>query len=413
MNTYYNLPEEVKYCKYCLMSNQRPNMCAEHYNTKDQKKEIIKFHGDVCDACKFRSKKKDIDWKKKEHEFKELLDKYRSKNGSYDVVVPGSGGKDSFYVAYQLKYKYNMNPITCTFAPHIYTPVGFNNFENWINSGFSNYKFSPDGDVHRIMTRLSLENILHPFQPWILGQKNFPTKFAELIKIPLIVYGENPAEYGNRHENITEDMNKEWFTCKDPSKIFLAGYPIKKLKQDLGFSEAQLEPYIPINEKKFDDANIKYISFSYYHDWHPQKNYYFTVENSKNFKTSSERSVGTYTTNASLDDKVDDLHYYTSYIKFGLGRVHYDVAQEIRLGDITYDEGKELINRYNGEYPDRWFDDLKEYLSINPNKHPNIRKFIENPTFNKEYFNNLCDKYRSPHLWEKKNNMFIPKFRIT
>ena len=61
-----------------------------------------------------------------------------------------------------------------------------------------------------------------------------------------------------------------------------------------------------------------------------------------------------------------------------------------------------MINRYNGEYPDRWFDDLKEYLSINPNKHPNIRKFIENPTFNKEYFNNLCDKYRSPHLWEKK-----------
>ena len=58
MNTYYNLPEEVKYCRYCLMSNQRPNMCAEHYNTKEQKKEIIKFHGDICDACKFKEKKK-------------------------------------------------------------------------------------------------------------------------------------------------------------------------------------------------------------------------------------------------------------------------------------------------------------------------------------------------------------------
>ena len=187
MNTYYNLPEEVKYCKYCLMSNQRPNMCAEHYNTKEQKKEIIKFHGDVCDACKFKEKKIDIDWEERESEFRKLLDKYRSKNGSYDVVVPGSGGKDSFYVSYLLKYKYKMNPITCTFSPHIYTPVGFNNFENWINTGFSNYKFSPDGDVHRIMTRLSLENILHPFQPWILGQKNFPTKFAEMIKIPLTI----------------------------------------------------------------------------------------------------------------------------------------------------------------------------------------------------------------------------------
>ena len=74
-------------------------------------------------------------------------------------------------------------------------------------------------------------------------------------------------------------------------------------------------------------------------------------QNSENFQTSAERTVGTYTTNSSLDDKVDDLHYYTSYIKFGLGRVHYDVAQEIRMGDITYEEGKELISKYNGEYP--------------------------------------------------------------
>ena len=48
------------------MSNQRPNMCAEHYNTKEQKKEIIKFHGDVCDACKFKEKKKMILIGKKE-----------------------------------------------------------------------------------------------------------------------------------------------------------------------------------------------------------------------------------------------------------------------------------------------------------------------------------------------------------
>jgi hypothetical protein len=231
-----------------------------------------------------------------------------------------------------------------------------------------------------------------------------------MIKIPLIIYGENPAEYGNRHENITEDMNREWFTCSDPHKVFIAGYPVQELKKNLEFTDAQLEPYIPLTEKKFDDAKLKYISFSHYHEWHPQKNYYFTIENSENFQTSAERTVGTYTTNASLDDKVDDLHYYTSYIKFGLGRVHYDVAQEIRMGDITYEEGKELISKYNGEYPDRWFEDLKQYLSINPNKHPNIRKLIENPTFNKEIFNKLCDKYRSPHLWEKKNDKYVAKF---
>ena len=39
---------------------------------------------------------------------------------------------------------------------------------------------------------------------------------------------------------------------------------------------------------------------------------------------------------------MDDLYYYTCFIKFGLGKVHYDVAVEIRNGDITKEEGKNL-----------------------------------------------------------------------
>ena len=120
MKTFYNLPEKIIYCKNCLMSNQRPNMCSEHYNTVEQKKTTIKFHDDICDACRFNDQKKEIDWEKRENDLKRLLDKYRSKDGSYDVIVPGSGGKDSFYAAHILK-KYNMNPLTCTFAPNIYT----------------------------------------------------------------------------------------------------------------------------------------------------------------------------------------------------------------------------------------------------------------------------------------------------
>ena len=153
------------------MSNQRPNMCSEHYNTSEQNKDTTKFHDEICDACKYSAQKKEIDWEERENKFKILLDKYRSRNGSYDVVVPGSGGKDSFYAAHVLKYKYKMNPITCTFAPNIYTKWGYDNFTNWIDSGFSNYKFTADGEIHRLITRLAIENILHPFQPWILGQK--------------------------------------------------------------------------------------------------------------------------------------------------------------------------------------------------------------------------------------------------
>ena len=58
----------------------------------------------------------------------ELLAPYRSRNGSYDCLVPGSGGKDSVYQAHTLMTKYGMHPLTVTWAPHLYTDVGWRNF---------------------------------------------------------------------------------------------------------------------------------------------------------------------------------------------------------------------------------------------------------------------------------------------
>ena len=142
----YGLPDKIEYCKVCLMSNQRPNMCDEHNNQLKQKKVGIYFEDGICEACiNNKNKNKNIDWEKREYDLRSILDKYRSRNGNYDVVLPGSGGKDSFFVSHILKYKYKMNPITCTFAPNIYTRWGRNNFDNWINTGFPNYLFTSNG----------------------------------------------------------------------------------------------------------------------------------------------------------------------------------------------------------------------------------------------------------------------------
>ena len=62
---------------------------------------------------------------RREKELVDLLNQYKKKDGSYDVLIPGSGGKDSIFVASLLKEKYGMNPLTCTWAPHMYTDVGW------------------------------------------------------------------------------------------------------------------------------------------------------------------------------------------------------------------------------------------------------------------------------------------------
>jgi len=402
----YGLPKIVEYCSECLMSNQRPNMCPEHYHAKETPKSTIKFENGLCDGCKLAKQKKEIDWEQREQELKLLLDKYRSRNSSYDVVVPGSGGKDSFYVSHLLKYKYNMNPITCTFAPNIYTKWGLENFYSWLDEGFANYKFTCNTKIHKLITRISLENLLHPFQPWILGQKNFPLKFSKQMKIPLIFYGENPAEYGNPNEEYYDNMNMEWHSCEDVDKIYIAGLPIKKIKDKFNLSISDLEPYIPITFNDFRINKIKCVALSYFKNWHPQENYYYTVQNS-NFHPSPERTAGTYSKYSSIDDKIDDLHYFTAKIKFGIGRTHYDVAQEIRSNDITTEEGRSLIKKYDGEYPERFEKEIFTYLSLDKNLYSDQISNFEFMNIDKDYFLNLCDNFRSSHIWKKTNSGWV------
>ena len=197
----YGLPEDVVFCSKCVMSNQRPQSVVEFKNTSNQKFGLnIDPNSNVCDACNYNETKQKIDWNKREDELLELLKKYRKSSG-YDCVVPGSGGKDSAYTAHVLKYKYGMNPLTVTWAPHMYTDIGWKNFDNWIKvGGFDNILFSPNGKVHRLLTKLAFKNLLHPFQPFIIGQKIIGPLIALKFNIPLIFYGENQAEYGNAVE---------------------------------------------------------------------------------------------------------------------------------------------------------------------------------------------------------------------
>ncbi len=91
-----------------------------------------------------------------------------------------------------------MHPLTCTWPPTIYTDYGHRNFRNWLDEGgFDNVTFKPNGRVHRLLTKLAIQNLLHPFQTFILGQKNLAPKIAAHYRIDLVFYGENEAEYGN------------------------------------------------------------------------------------------------------------------------------------------------------------------------------------------------------------------------
>ncbi len=408
-SAWYGLPDKVKYCKTCVISNQRPNSAVEFKHNRDSKKDTIQFDDKgICDACQVAERKrKEIDWKLREKELRELCDKHRRTDGQYDCLVPGSGGKDSFYTAHKLKYEYGMHPLTVTWAPNMYTDWGWNNFNSWIAAGFDNFLHTPNPKTHRLLTRLSVENIFHPFHVFMLGQKSLAPKLALNFNIPLIFYGENEAEYGNPLAS-SEKAKRDWqyYASPDHANLFIGGVSVDELISEYGMELTDLRPYLPADANQLSEREVDVHYLGYYLKWHPQGSYYYAVENSS-FIASPERTQGTYSKYNSIDDKIDDIHYYCTYIKFGIGRATYDAAQEIRSGEITREEGVALVQKFDGEYPDRFEKEILKYLSINEEEFPKAFNNFSHAKMTKEYLFSIADRFRSPHLWCNKQGEWV------
>lgn len=364
----YGLPETIIFCQRCTISNQRPRITFDEEG--------------VCSACRFAEHKQtNIEWETRERELQELCDRHRKSTGEYDVVVPCSGGKDGGFVAHQLKYKYGMNPLTVTWAPHLYTDIGWKNLQNFVHvGGFDNVLGQVNGPVHRKMTRLAFLHLGDGFQPFIYGQTNFPLRMAVQHGISLIMYGENgEVEYGGDMKN----ANRPTREIADHDKHYFSGMP-PEFWTEHGISEKEIWPYrAPAHQDIL--ANKTEIHFlSYYKYWDPQENFYYCVDNT-GFSPHSERSEGTYSKYASLDDKTDGFHYYLGFIKFGIGRATSDTAHEIRDKRITREEGVALVKKYDGEFPKRYFRDFLEYCDITEDE-----------------FWRVIDSWRSDHIWDRK-----------
>lgn len=384
----YGLPLQVRFCSRCVISNQRPSSTVEYGHTAESVKQTIHFDSEgVCDACRVAEQKALVNWDAREEELRELLERYRSNSGAHDCIVPGSGGKDSFYAAHVLKHRFGMHPLTVTWAPHLYTEWGWRNHRRWIDAGFDNYMLTPNGNTHRLLTRLAVENLFHPFQPFIIGQKAMAPKLATLFGIPLVFYGENEAEYGDPKDRTATALRPSDYHAYRQD-MYLGGVHVSELRKTYGLTEADLEPYLPALPENLLEAGVSVHYLGYYLKWHPQACYYYACEQG-GFECSPERTPGTYSKYSSIDDKVDDLHYYTTYIKFGIGRATYDASQEIRSGDIDREEGVALVRRFDGEWPARFENELMRYLSV-----PGL------PEMTKGRFLDLAESFKSPHLWD-------------
>lgn len=381
------LPKEVRFCSNCVVSNQRPRTIFDEKG--------------ICSACRWAYEKDhSVDWEKREKELQILCDKYRSKDGSWDVVVPGSGGKDSSFVAHQLKQRYGMHPLCVTWSPFEYTEIGWQNLQSFVNSGFDNILGQPNGVLHRKLTRLAFELKGDAWEPFTYGQKAWAFHIAVRFGIKLIFYGENgELEYGgsekykNRPSEGTEEWEYEYFKGASVDTLAKIGLERGILKPEEVQGNA-LQLYKAPHPDLIRQTNAEMHWYSYYNKWVPQENWYYAAKHVRFEANPEGRSEGTYTKYVSLDDKADGFHWYLSYMKFGMCRASRDAQTDIRRHHITREEGVRLVRRFDGEFPQRHFRWFLDYMGVT-----------------EEFFWQVMDMYRSKsNVWEKVNGDWRMKY---
>ena len=393
-------PLEIRFCRRCVVSNQRPRIVFDEEG--------------VCSACRYAERKNlppaydadglvhgsvrsagGIDWPMREAALIDLLKRHKRKAG-YDVVAPCSGGKDSATVAHKLKHTYGMRPLCVKWAPFLYTDIGRKNLDSFIHSGFDVMVMHPNGIIHRKLARLSFEYLGDPFQPFVFGQLAYPMHMALRFNVPLVFYGENgEAEYGGD----PSANDKPCWDRDDWERVYLKGAGVEKLIK-IGLELGAISPQEadeasefyslpPLNEMEAQGVQFHWLG--HYLKWHPQANYYYATEHT-GFECNTERSEGTYSKYASLDDKMDGIHYYMAYVKFGIGRATSDAAHEVRDGEITREEAVALVDRYDGEVPSKHMTECQEYMGVDNN-----------------HFWKVARRFHKPHVWLHQNGSWEPR----
>ena len=337
----------MQFCSKCIMPATRPEQV---------------FVDGVCDAClSATDKHNEIDWDKREQEFRELLNKYRGDGSVYDCIIPVSGGKDSCYQAIVMRDKYGMNPLCVTHTPCELTEVGLKNLNFLRDQGFDLLQVSGNRKYYKELVRIGFFKLGDCCWPEHIGIFTAPVRVAVNYKIPLLIWGENSQfEYGGpatHKENNFLDRN--WL-----EQFQMSGHRLKDVVND-GVDLDDIKTLIYPSDEEVHAVGVTGLFLGYFEKWDSKRN--FDMCHDLGWSKNPDGPVeGAYNDIENLDCKwIGGLHDYMKFIKYGYGRATDQICIEIRAGRMTRNEGiLALKNSTEGEIPRKYMPDFLDYLGI-------------------------------------------------
>lgn len=370
-------PTSVVWCSNCLNMSTRPRITFDHRGW--------------CNACQWMEEKKTLDWQSRGRELAVILDKYRSRNGGFDCIVPVSGGKDGSYVSHQLKHEYGMHPLAVTITPALSLELGNMNLRNYIESGYNHIQINPDARVMQILNRQGFIEKGFPYYGWLTAIQAGVVRLAVNLNIPLLFYGEDgEVEYGGS----TESKNRAVYDIAYMKRIYLEGGHEKVLRSS-GLSDSELYFFLFPNETELAGKDLQITHWSYFESWDPYRNYLVAKEHC-GLQEADANNTGTFTNFSQNDQALYSLHTYMMYIKFGFGRATQDAGIEIRRGAMTRDQAVNLVRLYDGHYPEEYLETYLDYYQMDQNE-----------------FDAVIDRWVNKELFTKENGRWKPLYNVS
>jgi hypothetical protein len=257
----------------------------------------------VCNACEWSEKKKIIDWDEKWHTLLKLCDKFAGDGKNWDVIVPFSGGKDSYHIAKNMK-DLGMKPLLVKLAPLIPSQIGRLNDENIRDQGFDLIVIRPD------------------------------RQYVDLCRKGMIEQGgeEGETEYGGKVEGYELGYSREWII-----NTYFSGHdPVK----------------YGVNSPWWNFPEIGDLTLTHWSDFEDWNGWdHLETADTMGFLVEPDETDGV-TNKSSLFffGQLDDpwmyaLHTHFMFLKFGFGRAAHEASMAIRAGEMDREEGIRLAQK--------------------------------------------------------------------
>ena len=282
-----------------------------------------------------------------------------------------------------------MNPllVALTYPPEQYSERGPKNLSTLIEHGFDCISLSLDPVVWKKLMKKGFLKFGNYAKSTEMALYAAPIHIAIAYKIPLIFYGENPANTQGERHGKRLDGNASGIRYGNTIKGGPKTIGLKNISnKDLHFYE-----YPKIKDVELTGLKIVYLGY-FIKDWYGSKNANFAKKKGLKIRDDKPDKIGDIWGVTGLDEDFRIVNQYIKFLKYGFGFVTSQVIEMMHKDRLNIKKGIDLINKYDGKCDIKYKLKLCKYLGISLKK-----------------FNRTIDNFVNKKIFKYQKNKYVKK----